>query len=292
MILKKKYKMNPLTVTVRPAMEMDLGRKNLSNFINSGFSHIHITAHPEGMRKLNYYGFEYFGSPYYGWLIAIHSAIIKMAINLKIKLIVYAEDGEVEYGGDSKLKNNPIYDSNYIISNYLENNYKEAISKSKLNNNEKYWFQIPQKETLKKTNVNITHLSYFHKWNSYENYIFAKKYCGLEEKKSRNEGSYTNFAQNDQKLYSLHCYLMYLKFGFGRANQDSCIDIRRGALSRDQAVQLVNMYDNQIPNHLFDEYCEYYKISKSKFIKILDKWANKKLFKKIGKFWQPQFKVF
>ena len=85
---------------------------------------------------------------------------------------------------------------------------------------------------------------------------------------------------------------MVLKFGFGRANQDSCIDIRRGALSRDQAVQLVNMYDNQIPNHLFDEYCEYYKISKSKFIKILDKWANKKLFKKIGKFWQPQFKVF
>ena len=73
---------------------------------------------------------------------------------------------------------------------------------------------------------------------------------------------------------------MYLKFGFGRANQDACIDIRRGALSRDQAVQLVKMYDNQIPTHLFDEYCEYYKISKKRFYNILDKWANKRLFKK------------
>lgn len=292
MMLKKKYNMTPLTVTIRPALEMDLGKKNLSNFINSGFSHLHVTTHPEGMRKLNLYGFEKFGFPYYGWLIAIHSVIIRVAISFNIKLIFYAEDGEVEYGGDAKLKNKPIYDTKYIISNYLENKYHRAIKNCKLNKEEKFWFEIPEKKILNKNKILLTHLSYFYKWDPYQNYIFAKKYCGLEEKKSRNEGSYTNFAQNDQKLYSLHCYLMYLKFGFGRANQDACIDIRRGALSREQAIQLVKMYDNQIPSHLFDEYCEYYKISKNKFFKILDKWANKKLFKKIGKFWYPQFKIF
>ena len=291
MMLKKKYKMNPLTVTIRPSLEMDLGKKNLSNFINSGFSHLHITIHQDGLRKLNYYGFEKFGFPYYGWLIAIHSVIIRIAINFKINLIFYAEDGEVEYGGDAKLKDNPLYDSSYIISNYLENKYQDSLKNCKLNNEEKFWFEIPDIKSLKKENIIITHLSYYHKWNSYENYIYAKKNCGLEEQKSRNEGSYTNFAQNDQKLYALHCYLMYLKFGFGRANQDACIDIRRGALSRDQAVQLVKMYDNQIPSHLFDEYCDYYKIPKNKFFKILDKWANKKLFKKIGKFWYPKFNI-
>ena len=39
--------------------------------------------------------------------------------------------------------------------------------------------------------------------------------------------------QTDQGLYPLHTYLMYLKYGFGRATQDACIEIRRGAMDRE-----------------------------------------------------------
>ena len=73
---------------------------------------------------------------------------------------------------------------------------------------------------------------------------------------------------------------MYLKLGFGRTTQDSSIDIRRGSLSRDQAVQLVKLYDDFYPENLFDEYCDYYKMSKNDFIETLDKWVNKDLFEK------------
>ena len=40
---------------------------------------------------------------------------------------------------------------------------------------------------------------------------------------------------------------MYLKYGFGRTTGDAGIDVRRGAMTREQAVQLVKMYDNQPP---------------------------------------------
>ena len=43
---------------------------------------------------------------------------------------------------------------------------------------------------------------------------------------------------------------MFLKYGFGRANQDACIDVRRGAMSRDQAVNLVRIYDGQFPRNI------------------------------------------
>ena len=90
-------------------------------------------------------------------------------------------------------------------------------------------------------------------------------------------------------LWEIWSYLKYLKFGFARSTDDSSIDIRRGALTRDQAIQLVNLYDNfKLENE--DIYCEYYKITKSKFNKILDKWANKKLFKKNKNSWEPIFK--
>ena len=112
------------------------------------------------------------------------------------------------------------------------------------------------------------------------------------ENENTNLGTFSNFAQNDQKLYALHTYLMYLKFGFGRANQDASIEVRRGAMKRTQALELVKLYDNSYPEEYIDDYISYYRISKNKFDKILDKWANKKLFKKVNNRWMPKFKIY
>ena len=51
--LKHFYGMNPLTVTVKPALSLPLGDENLTNFIDSGYNHIHISPDPEIMQKLN-----------------------------------------------------------------------------------------------------------------------------------------------------------------------------------------------------------------------------------------------
>ena len=78
---------------------------------------------------------------------------------------------------------------------------------------------------------------------------------------------------------------MYLKFGFGRANQDACIEIRRGAMSRDQAINLVKLYDGHYPEEFLDLYLEYYKMSKSEFESVLDRWANKEILHKQNGKW-------
>ena len=51
-------------------------------------------------------------------------------------------------------------------------------------------------------------------------------------------------------------------------------------MSRSQAVQLVKLYDDIYPDKLFEEYCEYYKMSMKEFQANIDKWANKDLFEK------------
>jgi hypothetical protein len=119
----------------------------------------------------------------------------------------------------------------------------------------------------------------------------AKEHCGLKEKDETNVGTFTNFAQNDQALYALHVYLMYLKFGFGRATQDAGIEIRRGAMTRDQAVELVRLYDNHYPQEFLDQYLDYYQMSQEEFDGVLDKWTNKELFTKVKGRWQPNYKV-
>jgi len=99
--LKHKYGMNPLCLTVTPALPLSLGDQNLRAFVESGYNHISINADHEAMRVLNKTGFIEIGFPYYGWLIAIHTAVIRAAAAFGIDLIFYGEDGEVEYGGST-----------------------------------------------------------------------------------------------------------------------------------------------------------------------------------------------
>ena len=285
--LKYKYGMNPLCVTVSPALPSELGNLNLRSFIASGFNHIQINPNPQAMQMMNKTGLIEMGFPYYGWLIAIYTAPIRIAQNFGINLIFYGEDGEVEYGGSDE-KDDPIFDTKYVKEKYFEGGFSKVLDACDISNEEKVFFRFP--ENLSK-DINLTHWSYFENWDPYRNYLTAKENCGLQEAEQVNSGTFTNFSQNDQALYPLHTYLMYLKFGFGRANQDACIDIRRGAMDRDQAMNLVNMYDGQYPEELMDTYLDYYKMDKDMFDQTLDKWANTKLFKKTGGRWLPEFRI-
>jgi hypothetical protein len=113
----------------------------------------------------------------------------------------------------------------------------------------------------------------------------------LEEAEENNSGTFTNFSQNDQALYSLHAYMMYLKLGFGRATQDAGIEIRRGAMTREQAINLVNLYDGLYPEEYIETYLDYYQMTQSEFDFVIDRWANKNLFKKVNGRWEPLYSI-
>jgi N-acetyl sugar amidotransferase len=289
--LKHKYGMNPLAVTVTPALPLELGDRNLRVFVESGYNHISINPAYEAMRTLNRSGFAEMGFPYYGWLIAIHTAVIRAAMNFCVGLIFYGEDGEVEYGGSTETSKNPIYDVHYQKKIYLEGGYEKVLAASKLSNEELYFFRFPGDDELRSHPIEFTHWSYFENWDPYRNYLVAKEHCGLMEAADSNAGTFTNFSQNDQSLYALHTYLMYLKFGFGRATQDACIEVRRGAMDRAQAVNLVRLYDGHYPEEFMAKYLEYYRMTQSEFDAVLDRYANRDLFEKIDGRWMPKFNI-
>jgi N-acetyl sugar amidotransferase len=289
--LKHKFGMNPLCVTITPALPLALGELNLRSFVESGYNHISINPAFEAMRTLNKVGFKEMGFPYYGWLISIQAAPILTAATFDINLVFYGEDGEVEYGGSTETDKDPVYDVNYMKKIYLEGGYDKVLDKADLSEGDLAFFRFPPVNPLATRQIDITHWSYFENWDPYRNYLVAKEHCGLKESEDTNSGTFTNFSQNDQALYALHTYLMYLKFGFGRANQDASIEIRRGAMDREQALNLVKLYDGHYPEQFIQEYLDYYKMSKIEFDETLDRWANKELFEKIDGKWIPRFEI-
>ena len=290
--LKHKYGMNPLCITVAPALSLDLGDQNLKNFINSGYNHLHINPDVNIMQKLNKIGFVEKGFPYYGWLIAIQSAVIRTALNFNIPLLFYGEDGEVEYGGSTETKGNSLLSIDYQKKVWFEGGYDLVMSKvGNMKSSDLYFWNFPGDKEIGDKELHTATWSYFEPWDSYRNYVVAKEHCGLQEKEDSGSGTFTNFSQNDQALYSLHTYLMYLKFGFGRATQDAGIEIRRSSMTRDQALNLVKMYDNSYPDEFIDTYLDYYQMTQNEFDSVLDKYANKDLFSKVDGRWQPKFDI-
>ena len=283
--LKHKYKLNPLFVTINPPLQTTIGLKNLENFIKKGYNLVSLDPDPVLMQKINKKGLTSHGQPYYGWLTAVLAAIFNFANKLGIDLIMYGEDGEVEYGGESSTQEKFLFDNKYVEKIYLSNQYKSVFKNFNLKS-EKFFYELNLSKKL-----NYAHYSYFDNWDPYKNYLFAKEKFDLTENKKSNPSTFTNFAQNDQKLYCLHTYLMYLKFGFGRATQDACIEVRRGAMSRDQAISLVNIYDHEFPNLFLKDYLNYYNLEINDLKKIFDKFANKKILEKKNKFWKKKFKL-
>lgn len=288
--LKNKYGMNPLSVTINPPLPTRLGQTNLDNFIQSGYPHIALSPNPVAMKLLNKHGFIEKGFPYFGWLTAITLAPLEIAARFQCDLVFYGEDGEVEYGGASTTENLPYRDMNYLREIYLEGGHDSVLSSSSVSANDSQFFIFPESLSYRLNSLKRLNWSYFENWDPYRNYLVAKEFCGLEDSEESNPGTFTNFAQNDQFLYSLHVYLMFLKFGFGRANQDACIEVRRGAMHRDQALELVRLYDGLYPSEFEEIYLDYFEIDREEFLRILRKHANPDLFEEVKPgIWQPLF---
>jgi N-acetyl sugar amidotransferase len=288
-MVRDKLGMHPLCITIKAPLEKELGRLNLHNFIEHGFDHIHITPNPAIARVIDKKAFIDHGRPMHSMMACAQAAIFKSAILYDIPFVMWGEEGEVEYGGTTKLKNNACYDIEDAISIYLSGKNPVEDHLSDFSETQLYWWQMPTSEEMRRCSPLIAKWSYFEDWDPYKHYLVAKEKVGLQESPNRNIGTYNNYGQNDTILYDLYAYFMYLKFGFGRCSQDVGIDIRRGAMTRKQGLALVRKFDGEYPEPYIAEYLKFYDLSRKEFDSIIDKHANKKLFTKEIDKWVPLF---
>jgi len=263
--LKHEYGANPLCVTFAPQLQTRLGRTNLENFRSSGFDHITITPDNGAYRKYSREWFEMRGMPKQPFVVGISTAVLRVAYGLGIRLVMYGEQGEREYGGgDTKVTR--------FTPDFLINTYYEGQGDS-----ERYgpWWKAPTKDEL--DNGVATWWSEYEDWDPDTHARLAKEKCGMELMVGGSIGTFTNASQLDDAMQDLHCYLMYLKFGFGRCTADACIEIRKGRMTREQGVKVVGKLDGTFPWEYLPVYLDYFNMREVEFWKVIDSLANKGL---------------
>jgi N-acetyl sugar amidotransferase len=267
--LRDDFGMHPLCVTLKPQIQTEIGRKNLDNFIMSGFDHILITPNPKIYSRLAKKGFVEQGRPKLPFVVGISLFTMNIAMKFKIPFIMYGEEGEEEYGGAEsqvgKYKIDRKYLINYYYSGHDPNEYLDDFSKDDLK-----WWTLPTDKELMEAKLFPTHWSHFEDWNPELHYNVARDKCGLKTIVGKSVGTFTNYSQLDDKLQDLHAYMMYIKFGFGRAWSDACIEIRAGRMTRDEGIELVKKYDGVFPYEYLQDYLEYFKMTEYEFWSVVD----------------------
>ena len=289
--LKFKYGMNPLCVTWRPIVPTQIGKKNLDNFIKTGFDHILGVQNQRILKKFTALATNYLGDPFQPFIYGQYNYPLKIAVENDISIMMYGENGEVEYGGDMKFAKSPKTDLNirgrhYFSSIPIEHWKKFGLKSSDLNE-----YMAPSLNLIKKNKTEQHFFSYYKFWDPQENFYYCKKNTGFQTNLDRTEGTYTKFASLDDKLDGFHYYFMYIKFGIGRATSDTAHEIRDKKISRREGAFLVKKYDGEFPEKHYKLFLKYCNITEGQFIKIIDSWRSPHIWKKENKKWVLRKKI-
>ena len=275
-MLKEKYDMHPLVVTWSPHIYTEIGRKNLTSFIDSGFDNILITPNGSVHRKLTKAAFIEMGDPFQPFIFGQYSAPFRVAIQYEIPIVMYGEDGEVEYGGSMEHADRASLSYDDFIANRFSSVFPESFEKYGITKEELNKYGLSKEELKKIKNLNIEQhfFSYYHKWIPQENYYYSVENTGFEANPVRNEGTFSKYASLDDKLDGFHFYLAYIKFGHGRCLSDAAHEIRDGHISREEAIALIKKYDGEFPKKYYQEFLEYCDITEQEFNDVIDMWRS------------------
>lgn len=291
--LKHKYKMNPLTVTWAPHLYTDIGFQNIHSMTRKGnLANVTMTPPGETHRKLTKLSFEILGDPFQPFIYGQTNFPLQAAVQFGIPLVMYGENGEVEYGGDMKNAFKPTRDyktdhkKHYFSGVGPEDLIHHGILEKNL-----VPYMPPPMELLDNLGCELHFYGYYKKWVPQENYYYCVENTGFKANPVRNEGTYSKYASLDDKLDGFHYYLAFIKFGLGRCTSDTAHEIRDKHLTREEGIALVRKFDGEFPAKYFKEFLEYCDITEEYFWEVIDSWRAEHLWEKRDGKWALKHQI-
>ena len=277
--------MNPLCVTATTCDLSDIGRKNIENIKNLGVDYVEFTTNRCVRRKLNRLGLVQVGDISWPEHVAIFTIPVRAAVQFGVPLIVWGENSQNEYGGPAAASGNNCLDRRWLeeFGGLLGMRVSDLIELAVIEKKHLIPFTYPDDESLKRVGVTGIFLGHYLPWDGYSNALLAQAH-GFTTYHQTVEGSLVNYENLDNYQTGIHDYFKFLKLGFSRATDLACLHIRRGRITRQDALELVKKHDGKFPwNYLgksLSDILEPLELSVEEFIQICDRFTNKKLFQR------------
>lgn len=277
--------LTPLCVTATTCDLSELGRVNIENIKKLGVDYVEFSPNPIVRAKLNRIGLTEVGDISWPEHVGIFTIPVRAAVQYDIPLIVWGENSQNEYGGPAAAAENNVLNRRWLeefggLLGLRVNDLSDAYGIEQKN---LLAYNYPSDEDLQRVGVTGLFLGHYLPWDGISNTLMAQA-NGFVTLDHIVEGSMVNYENLDNHQTGIHDYFKFLKFGFSRATDIACLHARRGRITRQDAVEIVKRNDGKFPWKYLDkpleDILEPLEMSVDEFVKICDKFTNKKIFKR------------
>jgi len=275
--------MNPLVVTSTTCALSGIGRRNIENLKGLGVDCIEVTMNPRVRRRINRFALTNIGDISWPEHVTIFTVPIHIAVKFNVPLIIWGENSQNEYGGPAAAAENNTLSRRWLeeFGGLLGLRVTDMIGQEGIGARDLILYTSPEDQELQRARTTGLFLGHYLPWDGLQNAMIAQS-RGFESMPGFVEGSLANYENLDNHQTGIHDYFKYLKYGFGRATDIANLFIRRGRLTRGDALEMVRLHDGRCPWTYLGKPIEAtlseIGMTLEQFQAVCDRYTNKKLF--------------
>lgn len=291
-IKAQEYGLKVLAVTWRTPARTEVGQRNLDAMVQKlGVDHIDYTIDPEVERKFMVAAYEDKGATGLPMHMALFAIPITLAVRLRIPLILWGENPQLEYGGNEAERLSERLDADWLARHgcLQATDADFWVGRNGLTESDLAPYRFPTDPDFE---VRSVFLGAFFKWDSFENARIAEAHGFTHDAADMKTGAWA-FADIDCHFISLHHFLKWYKFGITRAFDNLSVQIRRGDITRAEAIERVRAAGAQVPREDIRRFCAFAGKPESWFWETAETFRNPEIWEKRadGTWWIPGFLI-
>ncbi len=288
--LKHTLKLNPLLVTYDGNNWTDVGWRNM-NKMKDVFKCDHIIVRPSTdiLIKLNKLGFLIMGDMNWHAHVGIMTVPMAIAAKYKIPFVFYGEHGYLDISGQFSLSDFPEVTYRDRLEHFARGyEWNFFVGIDQITSKDMEIWKYPSDKEIFELNLRGLFLGNYIYWEANQHINLVVKKYDFEVSKKPFDRTYRTMSNlDDMHENGVHDYLKFIKFGYGRATDHACKDIRSGILSRKEAIKLVKKYDHVKPSDL-KRWLNYTNFSEKEFDEIADTFRDSRVWEKKKNKWEKK----
>lgn len=223
-----------------------IGRANIDNLARYATT-IEVSPNKEVRAKLNRLGLELVGDISWPEHVSIFTTPFKMAIALDVPLIFYGENPQNQYGGPQGSEQAKEMTRRWVseFGGFLGLRPQDLIGMEGITERDMRDYMPPSASDLDRVGVQAHFLGQYLPWDSDHNAEVAIAH-GMKAKLPC-EANWWEAENLDNAQTGIHDFMMFLKYGYGRACSQVSVDIRKGNMTREQGLKVLETRDGKFP---------------------------------------------
>ena len=247
-VLTRIYGMKPLAVTFSHNWFSETGWYNLMNSLEKlGVDHIMFTPNRNLVNRLAKRSLSAIGVACWHCHSGVGAFPLQAAVRFNIPLLIWGES-IADSSGRASYKD-PVhkFDRDYFTKVSAKRTPAEMVG-GDVTERDLYPFNLPSVEDCERVGVYGIHLGDYLFWDDERQMEFVRDTYGWKE--TEIEGTYKGYKSAECIMPGVHDFTCYLKRGYGRASFHASTDVRAGLMSRQEGLELANLYDSERPEAL------------------------------------------